>query len=162
MGLFRKTHETNKQQLYRSRSLICKSAYAVSEWKRQVVIKQTPFLSTVLLCSKFKLENIYSGVNFAGKMFTLIFICVNLLLRITGKIAKIRTHKKFEKRIIPGPSDLVWNTNMAAVSLFWNTDVADVTHRWKRSVVFRRFLLPHSRSHDNQIAWSLEQTNHNS
>ena len=51
-------------------------------------------------------------------MITLIFICDNLVLRIAGKIAEIRTHKNFEKRIIPGPSDLVWNTNMAAVALF--------------------------------------------
>ena len=35
-----------------------------SERRRQVVIKQTRFLSTVFLCSEFKLENIYSGVNF--------------------------------------------------------------------------------------------------
>ena len=41
----------------------------VSERKRQVVIEQTRFLSTVFLCSKFKSENIYSGVNFCGKMF---------------------------------------------------------------------------------------------
>ena len=40
-----------------------------SERKRQVVIEQTRFLSTVFLCSKFKSENIYSGVNFCGKMF---------------------------------------------------------------------------------------------
>ena len=25
------------------------------------------------------------------------------------------------------PTGLVWNTNMAAVSLFWNTNMADVT-----------------------------------
>jgi len=41
----------------------------VSERKRQVVIEQTRFLSTVFLCSKFKSENIYSGENFCGKMF---------------------------------------------------------------------------------------------
>ena len=35
----------------------------VSERKTQVVIEQTRFLSTVLLYSEFKLENIYSGVN---------------------------------------------------------------------------------------------------
>ena len=31
------------------------------------MIEQARFLSTVYLCSKFKLENIYSGVNFCGK-----------------------------------------------------------------------------------------------
>ena len=41
----------------------------VSERKRQVVIEQIRFLSTVFLCSKFKSENIYSGINFCGKMF---------------------------------------------------------------------------------------------
>jgi len=39
----------------------------VSERKTQVVIEQTRFLSTVLLYSEFKLENIYSGVNFCRK-----------------------------------------------------------------------------------------------
>ena len=52
------------------------------------MIEQTRFVSTVFLCSEFKLENIYSGVNFAGKMFAVIFICGNLFLRIAGKIAK--------------------------------------------------------------------------
>ena len=31
------------------------------------MIEQTRFLSTVFLCSDFKLENIYSGVNSCGK-----------------------------------------------------------------------------------------------
>jgi len=31
------------------------------------VIEQTPSLSTAFLCSEFKLENIYSGVNFCEK-----------------------------------------------------------------------------------------------
>ena len=30
-------------------------------------MEQTRFLSTVILCNEFKLENIYSGVNFCGK-----------------------------------------------------------------------------------------------
>ena len=47
----------------------------VSEWKRQVVIEQTRFLSTVFLCSEFKLENIYSGLNFCGKN-----VCGNIYL----------------------------------------------------------------------------------
>ena len=47
----------------------------VSERKRQVLIEQTRFLSTVFLCSEFKLENIYSGVNFYGNIF-----CGNLYL----------------------------------------------------------------------------------
>ena len=48
------------------------------------MIEQTPFLSTVLFCSEFKLENIYSGVNFCRKN-----ICGNLFLRIAGKTTVI-------------------------------------------------------------------------
>ena len=68
----------------------------VSERKRQVVIEQTWFLSIVFLCSEFKLENIYSGVNFCRKN-----VCGNLCLRelisvqFLGKIAKIKTRKIF-------------------------------------------------------------------
>ena len=63
------------------------------------MIEQTRFLSTVFLCSEFKLEYIYSGVNFCRKN-----VCGNfylreqLFLRISGKsakIAKIRTRKNF-------------------------------------------------------------------
>ena len=38
--------------------------------------EQTRFLSAVFLCSEFKLENIYSGVNFRGKN-----VCSNFYLR---------------------------------------------------------------------------------
>jgi len=61
--------------------------------KIQVVIEQTGFLSTVILCSEFKLENIYSGVNFSGKI-GLGYLDI-YFLRIAGKIAKIRTRKNF-------------------------------------------------------------------
>ena len=40
------------------------------------MIEQSRFLSTVFLCSEFKLENIYSGVNFCGKN-----VCGNFYLR---------------------------------------------------------------------------------
>ena len=49
------------------------------------MIEQTQFLSTVFLCSEFKVEDIYFGVNFCG----------NLFLRIVEKIAKNRTYNKF-------------------------------------------------------------------
>ena len=40
------------------------------------MIEQTRFLSTVFLCSsEFKLENVYSGVNFCGKS-----VCGNFYL----------------------------------------------------------------------------------
>ena len=48
----------------------------VSERKRHVVIEQTRFLSIVVLCSEFKLGNIYYGVNFCGKN-----VCDNFYLR---------------------------------------------------------------------------------
>ena len=41
------------------------------------MIEQTRFLSTVFLCSEFKLENIYSGVNVYGENFALVFIFGN-------------------------------------------------------------------------------------
>ena len=33
------------------------------------MIEQTRFLTTVFLCSEFKLANIYSGVNFCGNFY---------------------------------------------------------------------------------------------
>ena len=63
--------------------------------KKKSVIEQPRFLSIVFLCGEFKLQNIYSGVNFCGKMFAVIFICENLFLRIAGKIAEIRPRKNF-------------------------------------------------------------------
>ena len=50
--------------------------FVVSERKMQVAIEQTRFPSTVFLRSEFKLENIYSGVNFCGKN-----VCGNIYLR---------------------------------------------------------------------------------
>ena len=40
------------------------------------IIEQIRFLSTVFLCSEFKLDNIFSGVNFCGKI-----VCGNFYLR---------------------------------------------------------------------------------
>ena len=62
---------------------------------QQVVIEQTRFLSTVFLCSELKLDNIYSGVNFCGKMFAVIFICGNLFLRIAEKNRKNQNPQRF-------------------------------------------------------------------
>ena len=52
----------------------------VSEQKRQAVIQQTRFRSTVFLCSEFKLGNIYSVVNLCGN-----FYLRDLFLRIAEK-----------------------------------------------------------------------------
>ena len=60
------------------------------------MIEQTQFLSTVFLGSEFKLEYIYSGVNF----------CRNLFLWIDGKISKIRTRKNFVQHGISSLSKL--------------------------------------------------------
>ena len=57
----------------------------VSEQKRQAVIQQTRFRSTVFLCSEFKLGNIYSGVNLCGN-----FYLRDLFLRIAEKKRKNR------------------------------------------------------------------------
>ena len=85
---------------------------------RQVVIEQTRFPSTVFLCSEFKLENIYSGVN----------VCRNfnrrgggggkLFLQITGKIAKIRTLKYFLCHAVAGlvPSSPIFNASVVLVN----------------------------------------------
>ena len=58
------------KQFYGVRLTQCFIVYRfVSERKRQIVIEQTRFLSTVFLCSEFKLENIYPAVNFCRKTF---------------------------------------------------------------------------------------------
>ena len=59
------------------------------------MIEQTRFLSTVFLCSEFKLENIYCGINFCGLNVSGNLYLRELFLRIAGKIAKIRTLKNF-------------------------------------------------------------------
>ena len=58
----------------------------------------TRFLTTVFLCSEFKLKNIYSGVNFCAKNVCGYFSVAGTYFRIAGKIAKIakiRTRKNF-------------------------------------------------------------------
>ena len=64
------------------------------ERKRQVVIEQTRFLSTVFLCSEFKLENIYSGVNSCVKnvLFEGTFFCGSLEISQKLEPAKISCH----------------------------------------------------------------------
>ena len=73
--------------------LRCASVFLVyrffSEWKREVLIEQTWFLSTVFLCGECKLENIYSGYIFGAKILAVLFICRNLFLWIAEKNAKI-------------------------------------------------------------------------
>ena len=57
------------------------------------MIEQTRFLSTVFLCSEFKLENIYSGINFCGKNVYGNSYLWELFLRIAGKSQKIEPSK---------------------------------------------------------------------
>ena len=77
------------------KTLQCVSVFLVycffSEWKREVSIEQTWFLSTVFLCGEFKLENIYSGVHFLGKNFGGTFYCRNLFWWIAEKTLKSQT-----------------------------------------------------------------------
>ena len=73
----------------------------VCEWNRQVVIEQTQFLSTVFLCSEFKLEDIYSGVDLLGKKFcaNFFFFVETNFLRIVEKIVK--SQKLARKNFLP-------------------------------------------------------------
>ena len=57
----------------------------------QVVIEQTRFVSTVFLCSEFKLETIYSGVNFCRKN-----VCGNFYLRGTYSCGSLKKPQKLE------------------------------------------------------------------
>ena len=56
------------------------------------MIEQTRFLSTVFLCSEFKLGNIYSGVNFCGKN-----VCGSFYLRQLIFTDRRKNRKKFQK-----------------------------------------------------------------
>ena len=65
-------------------------------WVKETSCDWTDTVSnTVFLCSEFRLENIYSAVNFCGKMFEVIFICRNLFSGLLEKSKKIRTGKNF-------------------------------------------------------------------
>ena len=88
----------------------------VSERKRQVVIEQTRFLSTVFLCSKFKSENIYSGVNFCGKMF-----CGDFYLReliFVDRWKKRKNSKKLEPTKFRAPRYLLCNWMIVTTASF--------------------------------------------
>ena len=56
------------------------------------MIEQTRFLSTVFLCSAFKLENIYSGGNFCGLNVCGNFYLRELILRIAGNRKNFAPH----------------------------------------------------------------------
>ena len=57
------------------------------------MIEQTRFLSTVFLCSEFKLENIYSGVNFCGKNVCGNFYLWELIFADRWKMQKLEPAK---------------------------------------------------------------------
>ena len=67
----------------------------VSERKR--LSEQTRFLGTVFLCGEFKLENIFSGVNFPGN-----FYLRELVFADPWKNRKIRTRKNPVPHGTPG------------------------------------------------------------
>ena len=69
----------------------------VSERKRQIVSEQTRFLGTVFLCGEFKLENIFSAVNFSGN-----FYLRKLVFADRWKNRKIRTRKNPVPHGTPG------------------------------------------------------------
>ena len=109
--------ETHIFKQYYGLCILCKTSKfivyrLVSERTRQVVIEQTQFLSTPFLCSEFKLENIYSGVNFCQE--------------IAGKIAKIRTHKNFVPHCGPRPTLQIW------LYIFWDL-ITYHTRRWRKN-----------------------------
>lgn len=64
----------------------------VSKRKSKVVIR---FLSTVILCNEFKLENIYSVVNFCGKYVSGNFYLWEPILADRGKNYKNKNTQKF-------------------------------------------------------------------
>ena len=51
------------------RDFISRVIMVVSERKKQVAIEQTLISQYYIFCSECKLENIYSVVNFGGKMW---------------------------------------------------------------------------------------------
>ena len=76
------------------------------------MIEQTRFLSTVLLCSEFKLENIsdiYSGVNFSGKN-----VCGNSYLRELIFADRWKNRKNF---VPHGNTSLTFQFTFVAVSV---------------------------------------------
>ena len=59
-----------------------------------VVIEQTRLLGTVFLCSEFKLENLYSGVNFCGKN-----VCGNFYFGGTYFCGSLEKPQKLEQNL---------------------------------------------------------------
>ena len=66
------------------------------------MIEQTQFLSTVFLCSEFKLENTYSKVNFCGKN-----VRGNFYLRELIFLDRWKNRAKSEKL---EPAKISWHT----------------------------------------------------
>ena len=61
------------------------------------MIEQTRFRSTVFLCREFKLENIYSGINFYGKSMCDNFYLGELIFADRWKNRKNRKNKNPQK-----------------------------------------------------------------
>ena len=93
LSTFARPTEMNTPNNTQGVSILCKTSnklYTVLFLKERdkVVIEQKQNLGVVFLCREFMLENIYSGVNFCGKMYAVISYLCELFLRIAGKIAK--------------------------------------------------------------------------
>ena len=119
---------------------------------RQIVIRQTRFLSTVFLCSEFKLENIYFGVNFCGKN-----VCGNLYLRELIFADRWKNRKNFNLSkflttryticVIASQADVLRASSRVNVSVGGYSCVLvcfcrDPEPRF-RHAAFNRFILPH-------------------
>ena len=112
----------------------------VSERKRQVVIKQTRFLSPVFLGSEFKLENSYSGANF----------CENSFLRMAEKIAKSRTRNNFTVYTLKIMS--ITNTGKTSWTKPIMRDQMNQHHRYQTDILILHFS-DHYGMRGHSLAW---------
>ena len=103
------------------------------------MIEQTRFLSTVFLGSEFKLENIYSGVNYCGRN-----VCGNLFLRIARKIPKSRARQNF---VLHGSLEPMF----AITSNYWHLFNRRLAAESKRQHSYPKFLIPPYHDNSNQL-----------